>query len=146
MEQQKESKQVDYSAKVIEEAAHPQNVGRMSNADAYGIHRGGCGDTMEIYLQLDGNRIQRAMFMTSGHTPAIAAGSVLTTLVPGLAVEEAIRISAGDLIEALGGLPDTHAHCAELMVNALRQAIANWHARGHTVKHTQAGETVSERR
>jgi len=146
MEQQKESTQVAYSARVIEEATHPHNVGRMPNADAYGIHRGGCGDTMEIYLQLDGNRIQGAMFMTSGRTPAIAAGSVLTTLVQGLSVEEASRISASDLIETLGGLPDAHAHCAELMVNALREAIANWRERGHHVKHTQAGETVSERR
>ena len=124
MEQQKESKQVDYCAKVIEEAAHPPKCGAyVQTRDAYGMPIAVAAATpMEIYLQLDGNRIQRAMFMTSDSTPAIAAGSVLTTLVQGLAVEEAIRISAGDLIEALGGLPDAHAHCAELMVNALRQA------------------------
>jgi nitrogen fixation NifU-like protein len=138
--------QAVYSAKVIEEAAHPRNVGRMPNADAYGIHRGGCGDTMEIYLKLDKNGIQRAMFMTSGRTPAIAAGNVLTTLVQGLSVEEVSRISASDLIETLGGLPDANAHCAELMVNALREAIANGRERGHPVKHTWAGEAASVQR
>lgn len=118
-----------YSERVLAEAAHPHNVGRLPGADAYGAFRGGCGDTMEFYLQLDGQRIKKATFMTSGQTSAIAAGSVLTTMVQGLSMEEAGRIETGDVVEALGGLPESKIHCAELMVTALREAIANWRVR-----------------
>ncbi len=117
-----------YSERVIAEAAHPKNVGRLPGADAFGIFHGGCGDTMEIYLQLEGGRIKKATFMTSGQTSAIAAGSALTTMAQGLSLEQAGEIKADDVIEALGGLPKAKAHCAELMVTALREAIANWNA------------------
>ncbi len=118
-----------YSERVLAEAAHPKNVGRLPGADAYGTFRGGCGDTMEIYLKVAEGKIARATFMTSGQTSAIAAGSVLTTMIQGMSLEQAGQITADAVIEALGGLPEAKKHCAELMVTALREAIANWRAR-----------------
>ncbi|MBN1890775.1 MAG: iron-sulfur cluster assembly scaffold protein [Thermoflexales bacterium] len=126
-----------YSERALAEAAHPKNVGRLPGADAYGAFRGGCGDTMEIYLQLDAGKIVKATFMTSGQTSAIAAGSVLTTMVQGLSLEEAGKIQAGDVIQALGGLPEAKVHCAKLMVTALREAIANWRVREHQAQQNQ---------
>jgi NifU-like protein involved in Fe-S cluster formation len=117
-----------YPERVIAEAAHPKNIGRLPGAHAYGIFRGGCGDTMEIYLQLEGSQIKKATFMTSGQTSALAAGSVLTTMVQGLSLEQASQIQTSDVVEVLGGLPEAKVHCAELMVTALREAIANWNA------------------
>jgi nitrogen fixation NifU-like protein len=84
-----------YSAKVIEEAHHPKNLGRMARPDAYGIVHGWCGDTMEVYLRLNGARIR-----------------------------EAGEIKAEDLVAALDGLPEESLHCAELAVNTLHEAIA----------------------
>ncbi|HUV90639.1 MAG TPA: iron-sulfur cluster assembly scaffold protein [Anaerolineae bacterium] len=121
--------QVHYSAKVIEEAAHPKNVGRMPESDAWGIIRGCCGDTMEVYLRLDGERIREATFVTDGHESAIACGSMLTTMVRGMTLEEAGAIEPEDLIRALDGLPASKRHCAKLTVNTLREAISNSRAR-----------------
>ncbi len=129
-----------YSKRVLAEAAHPKNVGRLPGADAYGIFHGGCGDTMEIYLQLEGDKIKKATFMTSGQTSAIASGSVLTTMIQGMSLEQAGQITASGVIEALGGLPEAKAHCAELMVTALREAIANW----TTLCETAADEGAQE--
>ena len=128
MEQQQESKQVAYSARVIEEAAHPQYMHRMPDPDAHGVIHGCCGDTMEIYLRLNGERIGEAAFMTDGQESAIACGSMLTTMVRGRSMEEASRISPEELMEALGGLPETKHHCAKLTVNTLQEAITNWRA------------------
>ena len=116
-----------YSAKVIEEFYNPRNLGRMSVPDARGIVHGWCGDTMEVYLRLNGARIEEATFMTDGCGPTVACGSVLTTMARGMSLEEAGEITPEDLLAALGGLPEESVHCAELAVSTLREAIANWH-------------------
>lgn len=115
-----------YSAGVIAESSNPSNMGRMLEPDAYGIVHGSCGDTVEIYLRLDGNRIETVTFTTDGRESVIACGSILTKMVRGLSLEEAGNITPEGLIAALGGLPKIKAHCANLMLSALWDAIANW--------------------
>ncbi len=115
-----------YSAKVIEEAYTPTNLGRMAGPDAYGIVHGWCGDTMEVYLRLNGARIKEATFMTDGCGPTVACGSVLTTMVRGMSLEEAGEISPETLIAALDGLPEESLHCAELAVSTLRCALESY--------------------
>lgn len=117
-----------YSAKVIEEAHNPTNLGRMSVPDARGIVHGWCGDTMEVYLRLNGARIEEATFMTDGCGPSVACGSVLTTMARGMSLEEAGEITPENLIAALDGLPEESVHCAELAVSTLREAITNYRA------------------
>jgi len=114
-----------YSDKLIEEAHNPKNLGRMPEPDACGIVRGCCGDTMEIYLRLDGDRITEATFATDGRESAIACGSMLTKIVRGMSLQEAGKIRAADLIAALDGLPEANVHCANLTLKTLREAIAN---------------------
>ncbi|MBN1889912.1 MAG: iron-sulfur cluster assembly scaffold protein [Thermoflexales bacterium] len=116
-----------YSDKVIKGFYHPQNMGRMPEADARGVVHGGCGDTMQIELRLNGEHIEKASFVTDGCGPTTACGSVLTTLIQGMSLEEACRIKPQDLIAALDGLPEESAHCAELAINTLREAIAHYH-------------------
>jgi len=122
-----EQERAFYSAKVVEEAHNPRNLDRMAEPDAYGIVHGWCGDTMEVYLRLNGARIEEATFMTDGCGPSVACGSMLTRLVLGMSLEEAGEIRPEDLIAALDGLPEESLHCAELAVSTLREAIANWH-------------------
>lgn len=121
-----------YSTKVLEQARNPENLGRMEAPDAHAIITGWCGDTMEIYLRLNGNTIQEATFLTDGCGPSVACGSMLTTMVQGMALNAANRIDPADLILALDGLPEESAHCAELAVNTLRQAIDNGQRKGQT--------------
>ena len=120
-----EQEQALYSAKVIEEAHNPTNMGRMAEPDAYGIVHGWCGDTMEIYLRLDEESVKEATFVTDGCGPSVACGSMLTRMVQGISLEEASGIRPEDLIVALDGLPEDSVHCAELAVKTLWEAIAN---------------------
>jgi nitrogen fixation NifU-like protein len=116
-----------YSDKVVDEFYNPKNVGRMPEPDARGLVHGWCGDTMEIYLRLDGERIKEATFVTDGCGPTVACGSMLTTMVQGMSLEEAGEVRPKDLLEALDGLPEENAHCAELAVSTLQNALFNWH-------------------
>jgi nitrogen fixation NifU-like protein len=101
----------------------------MPEPDVYGIVHGWCGDTMEIYLRLDGERIQEATFMTDGCGPSVACGSMLTTMMQGISLEEAGQVAPEDLITALDGLPAESTHCAELAVSTLQAALANRRAK-----------------
>jgi nitrogen fixation NifU-like protein len=114
-----------FSAKVIEQAYNPTNFGRMDEPDAYGTVHGSCGDTMEFYLRLTGEKIERATFTTDGCGSSLACGNILTTMVQGMSLEEAGGVEPEDVIQALDGLPEESEHCATLAVLTLREAIAN---------------------
>jgi nitrogen fixation NifU-like protein len=114
-----------YSSVVIHEARYPSNLGRIVEPDGHGIVHGWCGDTMEIYLRLDDEKIEQATFMTDGCGPTVACGSMLTKMVTGKLLMEAIEIMPEDLIEALDGLPEENQHCAELAVITFQNALGN---------------------
>jgi hypothetical protein len=40
--------------------------------------------------------------------------------------EEASEVRSADLLEALDGLPEASAHCAEVAVSTLQNALLNW--------------------
>ncbi len=113
-----------YSAKAIEHGRQPVNVGRMENADAHASKVGWCGEVMEMYLRLEGERIAQATFWADGCLSTMACGDMLTTLAQGKSLAEAAAITSAELIAALDGLPFKSHHCAELSVETLREAIA----------------------
>jgi nitrogen fixation NifU-like protein len=125
-----------YSPQVVERAYHPRNLGRMEWPDAYQIVDGSCGDSMEMFLRVGakgtkGERVEEITFMTDGCGTTLACGSVLTTMVQGMSLEEAGQIEPEDLLDALGGLPEASVHCASLAVTSLRETIAHWYRRTH---------------
>jgi nitrogen fixation NifU-like protein len=110
---------------VLEEARHPNNLGAMLEPDGHAVVHGPCGDTMEMFLRINGSRIELATFGTDGCGPTVACGSMLTRMVQGMTLDRASAVEAADLIIALDGLPAENVHCATLAVATLREAIAN---------------------
>jgi len=119
-----------YSAQVFQESRHPHNMRRMDQPDTFGVVCGECGDSIEMYLRLEGASIREATFVTDGQEAIIACGSQLTRMVEGLTLDAASGITAEILIAALGGLPAPKHHCARLTVNALQEAISSWRIDG----------------
>lgn len=115
-----------YSEVVLREARNPRNVGSIADADLHGIVHGWCGDTMEIFIRLNGGTIERSTFITDGCGATLACGSMLTQMVTGMRLEQAERILPVDLIKAIGGLPEESMHCAGLAVSTLQNALFNW--------------------
>jgi len=112
-----------FSDTVVNEFCDPANLERLAAPDTHAIHTGPCGDTMEIYLLLDGETIEHASFMTDGCGATVACGSMLTKMVKGMSLQQASEFEPKQLIDALGGLPEENAHCAELAVMTLKKAI-----------------------
>jgi nitrogen fixation NifU-like protein len=125
-----EREQALFSAKVLQEARQPQNMGTMLDPDGQALVCGPCGDTMGMFLRIQDSRIEVAAFMTDGCGPTVACGSMLTQMAQGKSLEEAAAIEAADVIIALDGLPPEHVHCATLAVNTLQGAIADHQQNG----------------
>ncbi|MBE9514513.1 MAG: Fe-S cluster assembly scaffold protein NifU [Chloroflexi bacterium] len=119
-----------YSEKVMDHFRNPRNVGEMENPD--GIGRVGnpiCGDVMELYIKIRDGIIVDAKFKTFGCGAAIATSSMVTEMVKGKGIEEALKISNKAVAEALDGLPAAKMHCSSLGEEALKSAIADYKAR-----------------
>jgi nitrogen fixation NifU-like protein len=112
-----------FSEKTIDHFLNPRNLGQIPAPDGFGRVVGSCGDTMEIYLRVKGDRVVKASFWTDGCGPSIASGSTVTELVKGKSVLEAQKISQQDVLDALDGLPEENLHCALLAANALQEAV-----------------------
>jgi nitrogen fixation NifU-like protein len=118
---------MEYSEKVIDHYENPRNVGVVDNADGTGtVGNPACGDVMKLTLRIEDNVITDAKFKTFGCGAAIASSSMLTELVRGKSVEEALSISNKAVAEALDGLPPVKLHCSVLAEDALKAAIEDY--------------------
>jgi len=116
-----------YSEKVMEHFKNPRNAGEMENPDGVGrVGNPVCGDVMELYIKVKDGTIVDAKFKTFGCAAAIATSSMVTEMVKGKSVEEALKISNKAVVEALDGLPPAKVHCSVLAEDALKAAIENY--------------------
>ena len=119
--------QAGYSKKVMEHFMHPKNVGVIENPDGYGkVGNPVCGDLMEIYITVQDDIITDIKFKTFGCGSAIATSSMVTELAKGKHVDEALKITRGDVATELDGLPPQKMHCSNLAADALHEAIKNY--------------------
>ena len=118
-----------YSERTLKEAYNPRNVGKLAEPSGSARVTGPCGDTMQIDIRVEAGRICDCKFITDGCGASIACGSVVTGLAKGKRIEEALEITAKDVLKLLGGLPSENVHCATLAVNTLRAAVSDYQCR-----------------
>lgn len=117
-----------YSPKVMEHFKNPRNVGEMEKPDGTGhVGNPACGDIMELYIKVEDDKIVDAKFKTFGCGAAIATSSMVTELVKGKNLSEALKISNDAVTEALGGLPQKKRHCSVLAEEALKNAVEDYY-------------------
>jgi nitrogen fixation NifU-like protein len=124
-------KSTQYSEKTLEHFRNPRNVGTLEGPNV-AVGRVGnpvCGDMMDIYIKVTADdRIEDIKFQTFGCGSAVATSSMVTELVVGMQLDEALKVSRGDVADALDGLPPIKMHCSNLAADALHEAIKNWRA------------------
>jgi len=118
---------MEYSKKVMGHFLHPKNMGKMKNPDATG--KAGnpiCGDQLELYIKVKGNKIKEIKFRTLGCAAAIAISDVLCGIVKGQTLDAAEKVTSADILKMLGKIPSTKYHCSLLAHQALRDALRQY--------------------
>jgi len=119
-----------YTEKVMDHFTNPRNVGEIKEASGIGeVGNAKCGDIMRIYLQVENDIITDVKFKTFGCGAAIATSSMVTEMVKGKKLDQALEISNKAVAEALGGLPPAKMHCSNLAADALHEAIKDYIAK-----------------
>ena len=121
-----------YTEKVMETFKNPHNYGKIKNADGIGkVGNIVCGDVMWLYIKVGQNKkggefIKDIKFETFGCVAAISTSSIITDLVKGKTIKEALKTTKDNVIESLGGLPKIKYHCSVLAVDALVEAVYDY--------------------
>lgn len=119
--------QFEYSEKVMEHFRNPRNVGEIKDADGVGrVGNPVCGDLMEIQIKVENKVLKDVKFKTFGCGSAIATSSMITEMAKGKTLEEALKITRGDVAAELDGLPPIKMHCSNLAADALHAAIQDY--------------------
>ncbi len=119
-------KKAGYSEKAIDYYMRKLNVGVIEGAEAVDSYTGLCGDSMKVYLKVEGGVIKDAKFQAIGCAGAFASGSALTEMIKGKTLKEAEKLTEKDVIKELEELPGPKLHCARLAVDALRKSIEGY--------------------
>ncbi len=117
----------EYTEKVMDHYENPRNVGLVENADGVGVvGNPACGDVMKLSIRVKDGVIVDAKFKTFGCGAAIATSSMVTEMIKGKKVKEALAVSNKTVADALGGLPKVKMHCSVLAEDALKAAIDDY--------------------
>ena len=115
-----------YSKTFKDHIANPRNAGELPDANATGEETNPvCGDRLRLSLRVHDGVIEAVNFLAYGCPPTLVCGSMLTELLTGKTVDEAMLLTRTELVAAVGGLPSRKLHAAALAIEALHSAIEN---------------------
>ena len=117
-----------YNEYIVELLQNPKNWGKPPKEEisVWHAYEGSCGDTMQFFLKIRDNIIEKANFITDGCGATVACGSQTTMLIEGRSLDFAENLKEKDIDMALNGLPEDHKHCAELAIRTLRRLIEKY--------------------
>ena len=115
-----------YGERGFQHWLNPRYIGRMADADAHARVTGECGDTMEIYLKFENNRVKDASYFTNGCGSSQLSGSFAAELAIGKDPDELTEITAESVLNHIGRLPEGDRHCARLAAETLQEALNHY--------------------
>jgi len=115
-----------YSPRYLEMATQMDKRRIIKDPNGYGKRTGECGDTVEIFLIVQKNRIHSVSFITNGCINTHACANCVAFLSEGKSIAKAWEITPEKVINFLETLPEENTHCAELAVGAFYLALVNF--------------------
>jgi NifU-like protein involved in Fe-S cluster formation/bacterioferritin-associated ferredoxin len=125
----------EYSETLKDHFFNPRNILEVPEEEfkADGVGEVGnikCGDMMKMYIKVgDDETVTDCKWKTYGCASAIGSTSLLSTMVIGKNLEDALKITPDDIVTELGGLPTQKFHCSVLGDKALRAAVEDYFTR-----------------
>ena len=118
-----------YGEKAYQRWLNIVHMESMKDPDGYACLRGMCGDTMEIFLKFEKDKVKKASFQTNGCGSSQVCGSVAAELALDKSPDELLDITGDVIMEELGGLPKDDGHCAFLAAETLQEALNDFMVR-----------------
>jgi NifU-like protein involved in Fe-S cluster formation len=87
---------------------------------------GSCGDTMEISLKFQDERVTEVAYWTSGCAYSLNCVCAAADLAQGKTPDEILEINPELIQKSVGGLPADQMHCARLSVETLYAALEDY--------------------
>jgi len=113
-----------FSAQVLDHFEHPRNPGEVKDADVtVQLENPACGDILKLSIKVSGDQLIEARFLAKGCVPAMACGSLLTELIVGKPVKQIRVLTREELVQAIGGLPESSGHASHLAFDTLQAAL-----------------------
>lgn len=126
-EERKLLEQSGYTKKAIELYVNNVNVGALEAPSVVSTYLGPCGDLIKLYLKINTKDIiEDAKFYYLGCPGSASSASAMTMLLKDKTINQAKKLTEGDILKALGGLPKTKLDCPKLVIKTLRKAIAEY--------------------
>jgi nitrogen fixation protein NifU and related proteins len=114
-----------YSEIFKDHLANPRNAGELPDANAVAEESNPvCGDRLRLSLRIDDDQIKAAKFLAYGCPPTLACGSALAQMIDGMNVEDAMKLTRKEVVDAVGGLPTRKQHAAALAIETVQAALA----------------------
>ncbi len=131
-----------YHEMIIDYSRNPLNFGELENPDAtYHDSNPLCGDSIDIDLKIDDDKISDIKFHGKGCAICMACSSVLTELTKGKNIDKVKQINKNDILSELGleHLQAVRIKCALLSLKVLKYALYSYLA-----KHLKDGDDVDK--
>ena len=113
-----------YNEIVKDHFSHPRNVGEMDQPDIIGCAKNEVdGDQVQLHFRVENDTIIDVKMKVMGCVAAIASTSLLTELVKGKKVKEAVQVTKEELNKQLGHLPENKVRCSLTCIDALQDAF-----------------------
>jgi nitrogen fixation NifU-like protein len=118
-----------YTEMIIEYSRNPSNFGKI---DGPHIHRHDsnplCGDSIDLYINIDENKVSDVKFDGKGCAICMACTSVLTEMIQGKTLDEVKNFQKDELLSELGlehliKTSPVRIKCALLSLKALKHGI-----------------------
>lgn len=118
-------RQTLYREELLEHYRNPLNFGKLRKFTVSSKQTNPfCGDDVELFINLDKNRITNIGFEGKGCAISMAGASMLTEHVRGKTKEELTKFTQKDMLNLLGvEVSETRKKCALLALSVLKDCI-----------------------
>ena len=115
----------NHSERFLRLALENRKNERLDNADGVGKYASACGDSIELYLCVNGDRIETVSYYSDGCLNTNACANAVAHLAENKTIKQAWGMTPESVVNYLQTLPKGEYHCADMAIGALQNALTN---------------------
>lgn len=125
-----------YNETILKRFQNPEYAGGLRGASGTGkAGDSDCGDLVRLYILVNENgKIQTAKFKAYGKVCTIVASDIACELIERKTLDRALEISAKDILDEMGEIPESKIYSASLAEEAIKNAVEDYYKKQEIIK------------